>query len=367
MRTDLYNILKVSTDASQQEIKAAMIELGKKYAVRSQVDHSAHVRFNQIKEAYKVISNPYRRANYDNFLQQKEEIRNNYVIFSITDVRAYFKQKFIQIWQFITLLSIIIWQFIKKHSIKIWQITKSTSIIKWHLSKRKSVQIWKISKLWFFITVQATKKIQAGEQLTTKGWRTLKIKDASMYIRRTLISGEKIIYQAYPHWLFYLDVIGLIFFLSSSYLLLNEPVFIQQNIPKIILWIPWLTTDYLEISVWSLGLGVLVFIGIMVIWEAFVDNKTTELIITSRRILHKTGLLNRTVIDLKLGRFESIKVKQTLAGRIFNYGSITITGMSKMQTTVHHIVAPLKFKKQLWQVLEQERTEHLQILRNKDM
>ncbi|MBE9563592.1 MAG: DnaJ domain-containing protein, partial [Proteobacteria bacterium] len=89
MRTDLYNILGVSTDASQQEIKAAMFELGKKYAVRSQIDHSAHVRFNQIKEAYVVISNPYRRANYDNFLQQNEEIRNNSVIFSIADTKIY--------------------------------------------------------------------------------------------------------------------------------------------------------------------------------------------------------------------------------------------------------------------------------------
>jgi uncharacterized membrane protein YdbT with pleckstrin-like domain len=112
--------------------------------------------------------------------------------------------------------------------------------------------------------------------------------------------------------------------------------------------------EYLEISVWSLGLGTLVFIGFMVIWEAFVDNKTTELVITSKRVFHKTGWLSRTVVELKLSRFESITVQQSLAGRIFNYGTVTITGMSKMQTNIHHIVAPLKFKKKLWQILERD-------------
>ncbi|MBE9562939.1 MAG: PH domain-containing protein, partial [Proteobacteria bacterium] len=179
----------------------------------------------------------------------------------------------------------------------------------------------------------------------------------STYVRRFLIKNEKVIYQAYPHWLFYLDLIGLIFFLISVYLLLNEPVFIQNHIPRIILWIPWL--DYVKISVWHLGLGTMIFVGLMVVWEAFIDNKTTELVITSKRIIHKTGLLNRTVIEIKLGKFEKIIVKQSFIGRIFNYGSITITGMSKVQTTIHHIVAPLKFKKQLWQYLEYDRIKPL--------
>ena len=362
MRTDLYNILEISSDASQQEIKAAMIKLSKKYATKGQTDHSARLRFNQIKEAYQVISNPYRRANYDNFLQQQEEVKNNKKILDIESVKDNTKQRVNNIlyiskklWIFISSSFILILQFITKLLIAKWKITKVTSFIVWQASKSKSWHTWRNSKLWFFITIRTFQKIKAGEQLTFKGWRTLNVRDASMYIRRALITDEKIIYQAYPHWLFYLDFIGLSFFLGCSYLLLNEPIFIQQNIPELVLWIPWLSTEYLKISVWNLGLGTLMFVGFMVIWEAFIDNKTTELVITSNRILHKNGLLNLSIIELRLIKFESIMVKQSLAGRIFNYGKITITGMSKMQTTVHHIVAPLKFKKQLWQILEQEK------------
>jgi len=361
MRTDLYDILEITSDASQQEIKEAMIKLSKKYATRGQIDHSARLRFNQIKEAYQVVSNPYRRASYDNFLQQYEEVKNNNKI-NTKLIKGNIKQQISnlsyvnkKIWIFITSASILILQFITKQLIAKWQSIKEISFITWKISKHKAWQIWRTSKLWFFITIRALQKIQAGEQLTFNGWRTLKVRDSSMYIRRTIITSEKIIYQAYPHWLFYLDLIGLGFFIICSYLLLNEPIFIQQNIPELLLWIPWLSTEYLKISVWNLGLGTLMFIGVMVIWEAFIDNKTTELVITSNRILHKTGLLSRTVIELKLIKFESITVKQSLAGRIFNYGTITITGMSRMQTTIPHIVAPLKFKKQLWQILEQEK------------
>lgn len=363
MRTDLYDILEISPDASQEEIKASMIRLSNKYAAKAQSNASARLRFNQITEAYQVISNPYRRASYDNFLEQHEEIKNNTITFDLEfpNIKTYTKQQIVEkwhltkkIWRFSTSLLLIVWQFIQQQSIKIWQFTKKTSVILWHIIKRKTWQIWRASKLQFFITMKALQKIQAGEQLTSKGWRNIKAKNASMSIRQAIITGEKIVYKAYPHWLFYLDFVGLSFFLACSYLLLNEPEFTQQNIPELVLWIPWLEIEYLEVSVWSLGLGSLVFIGVMVIWEAFVDNKTTELIITSKRVFHKNGLLNRTVIELKLNKFESITVKQSFAGRIFNYGTITITGMSKIETTIHHIVAPLKFKKQLWQTLEQE-------------
>ncbi|MDM8569799.1 PH domain-containing protein [Thiotrichales bacterium HSG1] len=330
MQTNLYKELEVSTDASQQEIKAAMMKLGKKYAVRSQVDHLSYMRFNQIKEAYKIISNPYKRANYDNLLRQ--EVKSKFIIFNITDIKSYFKKKITQTYKFI----------------------KYIRVIGWFISKNKIIQAWKIIKLWFFITIQTVKRIRNGERLTAKGWQPSKFKDTSKYVRKTIISSEKIIYKAHPHWLFYLDIVGANFFLISSYLLLNKPIFIQKNIPEIMLWIPWANVEYLKVSVWYLGLGTLAFIGFMVVWEAFVDNKTTELIITSRRIMHKTGLLNRTIIDLKLDKFESVTVKQTFIGRIFNYGTITITGMSKMQTKVHHIVAPLKFKKQLWEILEKQ-------------
>ena len=358
MQTNLYDILEITSNASQQEIKEAMIKLSKKYATRGQIDHSARLRFNQIKEAYQVISNPYRRASYDNFLQQYEEVNNNKINIIKNNIKQQINRlSYINknIWIFLTSTNILVLQFITKQLVAKWQSIKEISFITWKIIKLKIWQIWRTLKLWFFLTIRALQKLQAGEQLTFKGWRTLKIRDSSMYVRRSLITSEKIIYQAYPHWLFYLDLIGLGFFLTCSYLLLNEPVFIQQNIPELLLWIPWLSTEYLNVSVWDLGLETLMFIGFMVIWEAFVDNKTTELVITSNRILHKTGLLSRTVIELKLIKFESIIVKQSLAGRIFNYGTITITGMSRMQTTVPHIVAPLKFKKQLWQILEQEK------------
>ena len=58
------------------------------------------------------------------------------------------------------------------------------------------------------------------------------------------------------------------------------------------------------------------------------------------------------MIEVKLRRFESITINQSLLGRLFNYGTIIITGMGGIKTIVPNIMAPVKFKKILWQVLE---------------
>jgi len=88
--------------------------------------------------------------------------------------------------------------------------------------------------------------------------------------------------------------------------------------------------------------------------EAFIERKTTELTITSRRIIAKFGFFHRETIEIKLNAFESVTVYQNILGRIFNYGTLTVTGLGRIKVTVPHVIAPLKFRQILWQLLEQK-------------
>jgi uncharacterized membrane protein YdbT with pleckstrin-like domain len=88
--------------------------------------------------------------------------------------------------------------------------------------------------------------------------------------------------------------------------------------------------------------------------EVVIIKQTTELVITSKRIIVQLGLFNRRVTELKLMQFESITVDQSIFGRFFDYGTLTITGTGGVKTTVPHVVAPLQFKQTLWYVLETE-------------
>jgi len=88
-----------------------------------------------------------------------------------------------------------------------------------------------------------------------------------------------------------------------------------------------------------LGLGLL-----LLLW-AWVICRTTELAITTRRIISKSGIIKRTTVELRLDKIESIKVDQGIMGRILNFGSITISGTGGEQTPIERIADPLRFQK----------------------
>jgi uncharacterized membrane protein YdbT with pleckstrin-like domain len=71
---------------------------------------------------------------------------------------------------------------------------------------------------------------------------------------------------------------------------------------------------------------------------------TTEIAVTDRRIILKRGLVRRHTVEMNMQKVESVDVDQTLAGRLFNYGTVTIRGTGSSFETLRMIDAPLKLR-----------------------
>ncbi len=77
-KADYYNILGVSRDASEQQLKRAYRDLAFQYHPdRNPGDEEAEARFKAASEAYEVLTDPRQREIYDNFGHEGLNKRNN--------------------------------------------------------------------------------------------------------------------------------------------------------------------------------------------------------------------------------------------------------------------------------------------------
>lgn len=108
-----------------------------------------------------------------------------------------------------------------------------------------------------------------------------------------------------------------------------------------------------RISLWSIwhliALGVLLLpafgIGLIFLVMAYVKYKTTELAITSKRVIVKFGFIRRSTIEININKVESIQVDQDVLGRMFNFGTLIISGAGTPQAPVAGISEPMEFRK----------------------
>jgi uncharacterized membrane protein YdbT with pleckstrin-like domain len=117
-----------------------------------------------------------------------------------------------------------------------------------------------------------------------------------------------------------------------------------------------------HVSLWSLApmilLGILlliVVVGLFVLIAAWIRYRTTEFAVTDRRIIAKTGLVSRRTVEMFLDKVESLNVEQTVAGRIFDYGTVTIRGTGATSETFGNISAPLLLRKNFMEAADQYR------------
>ncbi|HKH84066.1 MAG TPA: PH domain-containing protein [Gemmatimonadales bacterium] len=152
------------------------------------------------------------------------------------------------------------------------------------------------------------------------------------YLDDHLLAGERIVYRARLHWT--------IFLTSIVVVLLGIGL--------------WIFLQYFEpVYSWA-GLG-LAGIGLLLAIGPGIRYITSEFAVTDKRVLGKVGFIERESDETLLSKIEAIAVDQGIIGRMFGFGTLTITGTGGTQEVFSGIADPLEFRRQIQsQIIAQE-------------
>ena len=77
---------------------------------------------------------------------------------------------------------------------------------------------------------------------------------------------------------------------------------------------------------------------------SFIDRYFTEYAVTSQGVLVKRGIIRRKVSRLSVKKIEGVDLRQTILGRIFNYGTIVVRGTGSDAVVFYMVPSPLRFQ-----------------------
>lgn len=149
----------------------------------------------------------------------------------------------------------------------------------------------------------------------------------SSYVDDNLLPSETVIYRAHPSLWTLLSIIlaglALVLLPAAGYVLYREKA-----------------TEFAPALLFVAGVGLVFFVWARIVY------RSTEFAVTDRRIIAKTGFISRNTVEMFLDKVESLNVDQTIAGRIFNFGTVTIRGTGSTEEPIGNISGPLALRKQ---------------------
>jgi len=156
------------------------------------------------------------------------------------------------------------------------------------------------------------------------------------YAEKHLIMGEIVQYETRLHWIVMLGhaLIAAVLALVGVSLLIT----------------PWSSVNGGEAS----SAGALRWAGVACVVVAaiffgigFVRRGATEMAVTNKRVIVKSGLANRRTIELLLSRIESIAIEEPALGRLLGYGTVIVRGTGGTPEVFPQIARPLEFREQV--------------------
>ena len=155
------------------------------------------------------------------------------------------------------------------------------------------------------------------------------------YVTNSLMTGERIVHLGKVHWFVFVPGVVMFLFYIGLALLLSaaEP---GRQPSAVFLFAP-----------------VVFVFAIVSLIRALIYKISTELAVTSKRVIAKVGFISRNTVELNHSKVESFRVDQSILGRIVGFGTVVIRGTGGGKTLIRNISDPLEFRRQAVNIVDE--------------
>lgn len=174
-----------------------------------------------------------------------------------------------------------------------------------------------------------------------------------LYVQQSLSPDEELIHVGRFHWMYSVQSVMAIFWgIVSAIAIVIGAVYFFESLWPMITREPYIfVSDSLLGKVRELhpairmGAFFVFVMGVFRFAHMMIIKATTEIAVTTSRLIYKRGLVARYVGEMSIDRIEGVNVLQTVLGRIFNYGRVMVRGMGVGEVILPPLADPIKFRK----------------------
>ena len=143
------------------------------------------------------------------------------------------------------------------------------------------------------------------------------------YVQRVLQPGEQVRHISSIHWIVYWPGVAVALLAVVAY---------------------WLSETRLLTGLWRYTAYALALVAVVLLIQQLFQWWVIEIAVTDRRVIYKKGLIRRETNEMNMDKVESVKIDQSIFGRMFDFGNVTILGTGEGFNTLRTIASPIELR-----------------------
>src|SRR6188474_2182388 len=143
------------------------------------------------------------------------------------------------------------------------------------------------------------------------------------YVQRVLQPGEQVRHVSSIHWIVYWPGILVALLAVVAY---------------------WFSETRQLPGIWRFTAYALALVAIVLLVQQWFQWWVTEIAVTNRRVIYKKGLIRRQTNEMNMDKVESVKIDQSILGRMVDFGNVKILGTGEGFETLRTIPSPIELR-----------------------